>query len=137
MKMHDAFPGNFLKKEDFPQPTLATIDRVEEQQIKGDKGEESKPVLYLRDPSDRQLDTARGLIVNKSNWEAIEHITGADDSDEWAGQAIVLFNDPTVMFGAKRVGGVRIRSPKSTAAVPTPPPAAEEPPPHEDGDIPF
>ena len=40
----------------------------------------------------------------------------------WVGHAVVLFSDPSVMFGGKRVGGLRIRAVTSSVAVAPPPP---------------
>jgi hypothetical protein len=39
--------------------------------------------------------------------------TGGRTVGEISGKKIVVYNDPTVMFGKKAVGGIRIRAPKN------------------------
>jgi hypothetical protein len=132
MRKGDALPGKYLAKEDFPAPTLVKIDVVTLEMVKSDRGpDERKPVLYFKDSSNDGLDLARGIILNVGNWEACEEITGEDDSDNWANKQIVVYVDPDVTFGGKRVGGIRIRA--SNAPVP----AQEPPPPKPSDDVPF
>ena len=139
MKRNEALPSNYLGKEDFPKPCLAQIAHVEMEDIKSERGVERKPVLHIMGPS-YDVDVARGVILNGTNWDALEEITGESDSDVWKGVQIVIYVDPNVMFGAKRIGGVRIRAPRATAAtakaspVPTNHPTEDEPPPHTDAD---
>ena len=134
MKKSEALPGKYLAKGDFDKPTLVKINRVELEGVKNDRGEfEDKPVLYVDSPSNPQLDCTRGIILNVGNWEACEEIDGADDSDAWVGTEIVIWTDESVMFGAKKVGGIRIRKPSRTNK----PAPVEEPMPMPDGDIPF
>ena len=107
--------------------------------VKSERGEERKPVLYVMGPS-RPVDVTRGIILNGTNWDMLEEITGASDSEQWQGSQIVVYNDPKVMFGAKRVGGIRIRMPKAGTPKFT---TAVEPEPEEpeetltDDEVPF
>jgi hypothetical protein len=124
MKRSQALPGQFLAKEDFDDPVLATVNRVQLEEIKGNNGDmEQKPVLYLDGPSDPGLDCTRGIILNGVNWDACEEISGEPDSDNWVRTQIVVFHDENVMFGARKTGGIRIRRPR------TDPAPVEEPPP--------
>ena len=66
----------------------------------------------------------KALILNRTNCESLEAIVGTDDYAAWVGHAVVLFTDPSVMFGGKRVGGLRSRA-VSAAAAPPPPPVRE------------
>jgi hypothetical protein len=50
------------------------------------------------------------LVLNVTNWESIEYITGSSNSDDWPGQKIELYVEKTRM-GAKQVDGVRVRAP--------------------------
>lgn len=136
MKRHEALPSRYLSKEDFPKPALCQIAQVVIEEIESqERGKERRPVLYV-------LGNTKGLILNGTNWDALEVLTGADDSDLWEGHQIVIFTDPTVTMMGKRVGGVRIRAPKAAApaaapVAPAAPVAAEEPPPLSDDDVPF
>ena len=128
MKRNEALPSNYLGKEDFPKPCLAQIAHVEMEDIKSERGVERKPVLHIMGPS-YDVDVARGVILNGTNWDVLEEIAGESDSDAWQGVQIVIYVDPNVKFGARRVGGIRIRAPKPTAAA-----AETSPPPHTDAD---
>lgn len=66
----------------------------------------------------------KAMILNRTNCEAIEQITGTEDYASWVGTAVVLYVDPTIKFGGKTVGGLRIRSVTASAPPPPPPPAA-------------
>lgn len=105
MKRSDAFPSQYLGKDDVHSPRIVTIDDVQKATIKGENGEEEKPVMYFRD-------FPKPMILNNVNWMTVESEYG-DDSDLWKGKQIELYHDPNIMFGSKRVGGVRIRIPQT------------------------
>ena len=129
MKKDEALPGAFLTKEHFPNPTLVTIDSVVMESVKSDHGpDKDKPVMYVKNPSNGELDTSRGIILNVGNWDVCERITQQPDADDWVGAQIVVYVDPEVMYGRDKVGGLRIRAKYPAAA------AEEQPPP---SDVPF
>jgi hypothetical protein len=128
MKKDEALPGGYLTKEHFPNPTLVTIDSVVMESVKSDHGpDKDKPVLYVKNSSNRELDTRRGIILNVGNWEVCEEITQQPDADDWVGAQVVVYVDPDVMFAGKKVGGLRIRAKNITAQVEKPPPPSEAP----------
>jgi len=53
------------------------------------------------------------LVLNKTNIEACADTCGSDDTKDWFGLKVVLFEDPNVSFGGKRVGGIRVRKPRT------------------------
>lgn len=119
MKKGAAFPSQYLSKEDVADaPVRATIADVRFETIKGDRGSEDKPVLSFKENG------FKPMILNSTNWGTIEDAYG-DESDNWRGKSIELYLDPGVMFGDKRVGGVRVRIPNGKPA-PTAAPAAIE-----------
>ena len=103
MKRSEAFPSKFMSKDDVQVPIVATIGGVKPEILKSDNGEEQKPVMYFT--SDH-----KPLILNNTNWMTMEDWWG-DDSDKWLGKKIELYFEPNIMFGNKRVGGVRVRTP--------------------------
>jgi hypothetical protein len=122
MKKSEALPGNYLRQEDVSEPMLVTIERVTLEVLENDRGKDNKPIMYFGE-------LGRGLVVNATNWDACEIGFSEVDSDGWIGRKVVLFVDPTVTFGSKRVGGIRIRMPKQRPAspdAPTPEEVAEE-----------
>ena len=104
MKMNDAFPGNYLAKDDVAEGVEVCIDRVEVEELNTPDGSsQTKPVLHLHD--------SKPLVLNKENWQTIADLYG-DESDDWAGHWVELYVEANVRFGGKRVGGIRIRSEK-------------------------
>ena len=88
------------------------------------------------------------LVLNSTNGQIIAGITKSEDTENWPGHKIVLYDDPNVSFGGKLVGGIRARAPRQprpaparaaapTARPSTPAPAprpAPTPPPAEPSD---
>lgn len=107
--------GSFLKQEDLQGREVAVvIERVSLEEIKNDDGKEKKLVAHFAGKD-------KGLVLNRTTCETLEQITGTDDTDRWGGTTIVLYVDPTVKFGAKTVGGIRVRGVQQRQAPPTPP----------------
>lgn len=101
MTRNQAFPSRYLSKEDVRQPLIVTIDTMQIEELDGDQGKKNKAVLYFTE------DVKPWVIPNCSFME-IEALYGPE-TDNWKGQQIEVFEDPSVMFGNKRVGGVRCR----------------------------
>lgn len=112
MKRSDAFPSKYVSKDDVETPVVWTIAKVEKVEMDADDGgKKSPPVIFFTEQE------SKPLILNNSNWMTIEDAYG-DDSDRWTGKQIELFKDPSVMFGGKRVGGVRVRKPSDNDHAP-------------------
>jgi hypothetical protein len=112
--------GSFLKQEDLAgKAAKVVIEEVGMEEIQGDDGKESKLVA-------RFVGKTKALVLNRTNCESIEAIAGTDDYGRWAGHAVVLYVDPSVKFGGKTVGGIRIRATLAAAPPPPPPPAADD-----------
>ncbi len=130
--------SNFVKKEDVGRGLLVTISGcVRKNVAKEGADEEHKWCLTFR-----ELD--KPLVLNSTNIQLCEQITGSDDTDHWVGKQIVLYVDPNVSYQGKLIGGVRVRKPKTQAAATVPPPpmpAMQAPAPlvdeFDDSEIPF
>lgn len=103
MKINQAFPSKYLSKEDVKEPKVCVIESVAIDELDGDDGKENKPTVYFSNE-------VKPLILNRVNWMTIADLYG-EDSDTWKGNSIEAYCDPSIMFGAKRVGGVRVRKP--------------------------
>lgn len=110
MRRHEALPSKFLAKEDFDPPVTVSIVRVAIEEVQGEGNTENKPILYITGPSS-PVDTTRGIVLNGINWDTCVEITGMEDCDEWSGARIEIFHDPSVRYGSRKVGGIRIRQP--------------------------
>ena len=113
--------GSFLKQEDLqgksPKAIIASVD-LEEVKDTDSQKIEKKLVMHF-------VGKDKAMILNKTNCEALEEICGTDDYGSWGGHAVVIYVDPTVKFGGKTVGGLRIRSANGHPVKP-PPPAVRE-----------
>lgn len=117
MKITQMMSSKYFKKEDVEQgPILVTIKSFEEENVApADKPQELKWVMYVEESD-------KGLVMNTTNLQLAAIAMGSQETDHWLGKKIVLFNDPTVSFGGKLTGGVRVRAAKkpgqSSAKVP-------------------
>jgi hypothetical protein len=127
MTLDQAVPrqSKYLSKEDCEPPVLATIAGMGMAELEGDHGTENRTVLYFNGD-------LKPLVLNQTNKELLKAVTGATTVGEVKGKAIVLFNDNTIMFGGKMVGGIRIR-----AAQQDTPPGLTSGPELDTGSIPF
>jgi len=117
LTMGKAFQSNYISKDDCP--LTAAIDSVGFATISGDDDtKERKVVIHSTDFPMLPDNTHKMFILNKSNWINIEDAYGPD-TDTWIGQRIELYVDPSIMYGGKRVGGVRVRIP-SGVTIPSP-----------------
>jgi hypothetical protein len=112
-----------LTKDDFPSPALATITGLQQAVLQGENGSETKWTASF-------AEFDRSLVLNKTNVRLLATFLG-NDTVNWTGKKIVIFNDPTVSFGGRTVGGIRVRAPKQapqTKSAPAPAaPAPTEP----------
>ena len=100
-----AFPSKYLSSADLDgREPVVTIDRVVSENI----GDDLKLVVYFAGKD-------KGVVLNKTNANAIADITGEDDTDAWKGHKIKLIT-VKVEFQGKRVPAIRIEeaAPKST-----------------------
>ena len=101
MKRDDVFPSKYLKAADLGGRDIRLVmDYVEKEDLFGQ--DDPKPVLSF-------VDTSKRLVLNVTNWNAIEDAYGGE-SDDWAEKPIILFPAKT-QFGSKTVDCVRVRVP--------------------------
>ena len=108
MKLGDVFPSKYLKAADIPVNTevALVIDRVAMEDIGDDA---AKPCLYFKD---RQ----KAMVLNRTNFSAIEMGSGRDDTDDWGGLEVLLYR-ATVVFNGGVVPCLRLRMvPKATTS---------------------
>lgn len=136
MRVNSAFPSKYLKAEDLGEARLVvTIDRVTVEAI-GQDSKDKKPIVYFRGKE-------KGLALNKTNAKSISKILGTDETDDWSGGQIGIYQTETD-FQGDRVACIRVFTPPKNGKKPAPPPpSAEEFDPTtdnfqaDDSDIPF
>lgn len=133
-KVSDLKNSKFLTKHDAEPPVLVTISGFEELNVAMESQDpEMKWVLKFK-----EFD--KPLVLNMTNGQLIAAITGTEEFEGWIGEKVVLFNDPTISFGGKLTGGIRIRAMKTAGPTNVPEtvgrPVDHVPPITED-EIPF
>ncbi len=117
----------YLTKEDVDPPVKITIARCEKQDV----SMESEPAderwtLYFKEDY-------LPMVLNWTNISRIALVTEEENSDNWAGKTIVLFNDKSVMYKGKLTGGIRVQ----VQAEPVAPDVVDNMPITDHGNIPF
>ena len=110
MTSMDEFFGNYLKTDDIKKETTTKITEVKVEPVGRDNDKHDKIVLYF-------ADFDKGLIVNKVNGEILADIFKSREIETWNNKEVTLYVDQSVMFGSKRVGGVRIKVPSKSEVV--------------------
>jgi len=108
MRNYDKYRNTkFIQKTDVERGALVTIDNITEENVAPEyQAEEIKYVIYFKED---YKPWAPGI----ETLEIISQITGTGNVDDWPGTKLVLFIDPDVKFGRKKVGGIRCRAPKN------------------------
>ena len=143
--INQMMPSKYLKKEDVPLPALVTIrDFTHENVAQQGQPEEKKWIMHFEE-------FENGMVMNSTNLQLAAQALGSDETEDWIGRKIVIFNDPNVSFGGKLTGGIRLRAQRVRQAAPVAarpqftqprrpaPPPIDEPPPFDDipDDLPF
>lgn len=107
--------SRYLSKSDVGEDgLLLTIKGFRMETIEGDNGDEEKMVLHF-------AEAVKPMVVNRTNAQLIGVATGCRTAGESKGKKIVVWFDPSIGFGGKITGGLRIRKPQGA---PKPAPSA-------------
>jgi hypothetical protein len=105
MDINSAFATKYLKASDLQgRDVTVKMGRVEQEKV----GDDMKLIMYFQGKE-------KGMVLNKTNANAISDIYGGETED-WYGQTIILF-EQMVDFQGKRVPGLRVRAPRREAPV--------------------
>lgn len=112
MKASDFLGGDFIKGEDVKDgPKKVTITGVEVAKFEKNGKTERKLQIVVDDAGE-----SKKVTLNTTNLTTIQDAYG-NETDEWEGKKVVLYFDPSVTYGGKRIGGLRIKVPGQKAAV--------------------
>lgn len=114
MKKDEALPGRFFKADEFrdrPELTVTISHIVAKENIGTEADPQTAPVLYFEGHE-------QGFILKSQAWDSVVEATGEDDSDHWPGKRVTIYRDPSVTFGGKKVGGVRVKKPGGSGTAP-------------------
>lgn len=100
MKANDAFPSKYIKAADLKgNEVVVKITHATTEKLNG----EDKVIVYFAGKQ-------KGLVCNKTNFNQIVKISGQDDTDDWTGVDVCLY-EAMVDFQGDSVPSVRIKSP--------------------------
>ncbi len=137
----DLKSSKFLTKNDVEPDIIVTIRRFEKVNVALESmAPEMKWTLWFQE-------LPKPLVLNSTNGQLIEAITGSGEFEDWVGKKVVLYNDKTVSFAGKLTGGIRVRAIKTqmkspelqkyVGGEPNPDYVGDNPPPPTDDEIPY
>lgn len=122
MSFDELVPTNskYLKQGDVGEAgVILTVRGFKQESLEADDGsKEDKIVLYFMEQD------YKPMVLNKTNAQLLALATGAKVAGDAKGKTIIVYADPSVGFGGKMTGGLRIR--KHTTVAPVQPRTAAE-----------
>ena len=96
--------SKYLKHQDLNgADTVVTIKDVTREEIKEKDGTSKKKfIVYFREME-------KGLVLNTTNMNMLYSLLKSDDSDEWIGKRITLYEKDDIEMGGEIKSGIRIR----------------------------
>jgi len=100
--------SRFLTQHDVGEDgRVVTVQSVDQQNVAPEnQPRELKWVMHFEE------EWAKPLVLNRVNTELAAKILKSDDTDDWAGKQLVAYQDPTINYGGKVIGGIRLRAVK-------------------------
>jgi hypothetical protein len=117
-KIGEMMSSKYLKKEDVGNGVLVTIAGVKKMNV----AVEGADPEYKWAMSFREMD--KPMVLNSTNIQLCAKACDSEDTDDWIGKVIVLYDDPNVSYAGKLTGGIRIRARRNA---PKPEPVAPKP----------
>lgn len=102
MKISTKGTSRFLSQADIPAPFTVIIQDVRVENLKSNRGDESKYILYFT--------AGKPMVFNVVNRKTLVASYG-NDSANWIGKPIEIYVDPNVWMGSQQTGGIRVRVP--------------------------
>jgi hypothetical protein len=130
MKASLLVESKYLTKEDVGSGTILKIRGIKKVNLaKENEPPEMKWIMGFAG-NNVNGDPAKPMVLNSTNIQLITMIHG-EETDNWVGKELTLWNDPSVSFGSKLTGGVRVKP------VTQQPVREQNPPDDFDDDIPW
>lgn len=105
--VNDLKQSNFLTQSDVDPAVLVTIQHCKQVNVAREGAEpEYRWALTFNE-------LEKPMTLNLTNGQIIAAIVGSEEINDSVGHKIVLYKDPNVMFGGRRVGGIRCRAPRT------------------------
>ena len=122
--------SKYLKQADAEDDVIVTITKVGQANIaKDDEPPEMKWMV-------RFAEFGKPMVLNRTNISLLGNFLG-DDTDDWIGKQVILYNDESIQFAGKVTGGLRFKRLKTASAAKSRPAAPVMEDETQDSDIPF
>ena len=110
-KTSEMIESRFLKKEDVGEDgTVVVVQEVEQVNVANkDQAPEYRWTMKFR-----QFE--KPMVMNSTNIKLAEKALGSDDTADWIGKKLIVYNDPNITFGKDLVGGIRIKAHRTASA---------------------
>jgi hypothetical protein len=95
----------YLKASDVKTSQKVTISATEAETFKDQETGKERDAIVL---FFKELE--QGVVASRTTLESLAELLGSDETDEWIGKSVVLYNDLNVTFKGKRTGGIRFRA---------------------------
>jgi len=129
MNIDDMKVSTYLTKEECSPPIRVVISKIDQDNLAKDgEAPEMKFILHFHGD-------VKPMVLNITNGKLIAMVLSSKETNDWIGKEIILWNDPSVSFGDKLTGGIRVQIPQQDAVVAGAAPA--QPTGEMDDDIPF
>jgi len=127
MNINEISESKYLKKEDVGTGKQVQITGLSKENLaREDDTPDYKFVLHFNGP-------VKPMVLNKTNAQLIAHVLGSQETDDWIGKTVTLYNDPTISFAGKLTGGIRVMVQQPQTQPSGPAPVGE----FKDDDIPY
>lgn len=94
--------SKFLTKHDVEPPIRVTITGLSHEDMAQEgKPPELKYALHFQE--------VKPMVLNATNIQLVAMATGSEETEDWKGKQIVLYNDPSISFGGQLTGGIRVQ----------------------------
>ena len=106
-KLDEMFPRSLLTVTDLPKPTVVTLQKIFQEDVRSPRGVERKWLASFRNCRKR-------LVLCRESSEQLAQIAGSTESSDWEGLTVELFVDSGVQSPHGN-GGLRFRKPQQAA----------------------
>ncbi len=101
--------SRFYSQEDVETPKTLTIKDADKVEVTEPTGEKKRvAVLVFAEPDSKYI------RLTTTIFDTLAEMFGGTKTTDWIGKKVELYRDPNVMFGSKKVGGVRVRAANQT-----------------------
>ena len=107
-KISQMVESKYLKQADVEDDTVVTVTKVGQANIGKDDGPVDMKWLI------RFKEFDKPMVLNRTNISLLGTFLG-DDTDDWIGKQVIVYNDESIQFQGKITGGLRFKRFKGKA----------------------